>query len=142
MPFYEFHLNCFLNQDIPLEIKQTLMYMTLDEKINKPDYINYAKYNLFQHKNWETFLNKGIPHFPFLSNSNVLFSKTYGNTLTINCSFMSKDDIIIKDFLDWIEPHIANNNDYLGYYREFQKHLNLLFLENEKIKSWKYDTIS
>ena len=136
MPFYEFHLNCFIANDTPLEIKSTLQYMLSKDKLNKPEYVSFSKdkFKIFNYNKWDTFLAGSIPHFPFSANSYLISNKT-DSYLSISCSFLSTDDCVIYDFIDWIKPYIISNNYFLGYVGKFQEAIELLFLVNGKIIS-------
>lgn len=131
MPFYEFHLCTFLKSDTPLEVYHTLQYMVSKEKLNEPEYVRYSKEKIFQWTGWDTFLTKELPHFPVINSSHIRQAQL-NIILTIHCSFLSMNDRIILDLLEWLRPYIPKD-DFIGFYREYEKNIQLILFENKRI---------
>ena len=131
MAFYELHLNCFLKQNTPLEILETLNFMVSKEKQNIPDYIKKNRINLFNNHSWGIFLTSETEYFPFLGSSSlVYFNHKY--LFSVKSSFLAKEELIF-DFFNFIEPFISDEDIFLGYYRMPNDNPVLLYFENSKI---------
>ena len=113
--YTEFHFNAEVRGSSPASVIEILKFM-VDGTVSEPE--EKPCHPLFRTDRWEGMLRCDSYYFAADTNSTFRYdtiSKAY--FLCVRCNFKNYDDEIQK-FIDWIKPYIvAEEGDFLGFYR-------------------------
>ena len=111
--YTEFHFNSELKKDTPLEVVETLIYMTVGEGT-----VHIFDHPLFKTDRWRVMLRMDSYYFDAETHSTIRFNDICdAYILCIRCNLKNYCSEI-EHFIDWIKPYLYKGpGEFLGFYR-------------------------